>query len=247
MVNERRILYDSYKKAILPYLTLKIMSRVQKSSKTEEYDKLEKSLVRLLHSNGFRSSRDQCLVLYKLAMKLSSEDGTHCSKITNGTMPELIACMALDLEWNNSTVHGHDAVDSEGRHCEIKTFAYKRKGKHKININYHPPPIKDGEDKEDYIKRVEIWISSSTGGHFWVAMSARKTKVHRSWFIESDKLAKVVGEKIRRKCKNIDKNINFGCFVCPDCFGLHRLDVITKQINEKSMMPKRVSTSCGRK
>lgn len=234
------------KRKISTHTITKRMSANEKNPEKKQ-TKFREEVVRLLSEYGYNTWEDKYLAMYGLAMHFSSMDGTHDCKMTNGTLPELIACKELDLKWNKDNVHGHDALDSEGKACEIKTFTYKRKGKHKININYHPPAMKNGEDKGKYIKRVEKWIRDSSGGHFWVAMRNRKTEVYRTWKIKSDYLAKIVGDMIRDKNKNIDNNINFGCMTCPDCFGLHRLDIIEKRANENGPFPKKVSTSCGKR
>ena len=188
------------------------------------------------------TTEKKILLLQKAMALVSVEIDANPSKLTNGTIGELLACEKLGLKWQSKSIHGNDAVDSSGNAYEIKTFEYKKLGNHQINVNYVLPARKKPETIDRYVERVEKNYGR-IAAHYWVALSDRKTKVHETWRIDGPNFASVMGRWIRRNPQKT--RINFGCKICPRCFEPHRVEEVSRAVNQNSDWSSRVPISCG--
>lgn len=187
------------------------------------------------------TTEKKILLLQKTMALVSSEIDVNPSKLTNGTIGELVACEHLGLTWMKTNIHGHDATDSSGNAYEIKTFEYKKLGNHQINVNYSLPAKKTTETIDQYVGRVQIEYGKITA-HYWVALRNRKTEVHKTWRIDGDKFAFVMGRWIRRNPRRT--RINFGCQICPDCYEPHRVEEVSQSINKNEDWSLKVPIRC---
>jgi len=188
----------------------------------------------------------QCMIVS--LQKLAHRQEINEDKITNGTMGEHIACKALGLTWASDKVHGCDAVDKEGKLCEIKTFKMKQDPKKRANINYKLSAKKKSETDEEYITRNAEELSKLTGGHYWVALDNRGTKYVKHWHIDGEAFAVAVCNLLRKRMakdpKTLTNSFNLGCLKCPKSRQYHRIDKICDTIGETLAFPDRVNCPC---
>jgi len=163
--------------------------------------------VKLIKNSSF--SEEERLVIADAVLKeLASK--THISKLKE--ISELVVCRELKLRWVEDKVHGADAYDSLNRAVELKTFAIT-KGKTKgISINY--------TCKSDRAATLEHYGGAAfAGGHYWVAMNGKKTKVLWHVYLSQASFLKLLKEKETHKLK-----LNFGSTLCPSCLRCKRVD-----------------------
>jgi hypothetical protein len=147
---------------------------------------------------------------------------THIQKVHGGGLAELEACKTINLTWISKKAHGCDAVDQNGLHAELKcTGVKKRRGKEavKTNINYKFPQNVD-------VYQHYATSSEYAGGHYFVVMNRKKTKVR--WWVKVSQQALADCMKQQMK-KNPGKvHINLGGSICKRCDrGCKRWDEIT--------------------
>lgn len=150
--------------------------------------------------------KEKRLIMGDAVMKGVSSKKIHIAKLKE--VPELIACNHIGLKWNLKTMHGYDAVNKRGEKVELKTGITSSKN---ININYTV--------KETPQKTLAHYASAAfAGGHYWVGMDSRKTKV--LWFVHlsQERFLGILEEH------SMHVNINFGSTICKKCRRCKRVD-----------------------
>lgn len=159
------------------------------------------------------SETDQLLVLnYALGLVSTT---THIQKIHGGGLPELVACKAIKLRWENVNARGADAYNAQGQRVELKTFALKSTSK-SCNVNYDFPK----ENAQQHFATDKNYA----GGHYFVAMNARKTEVLWWVYLTQARFAEVAGVQERKNPGSA--KVNLGSTLCSVCKQCPRLEAL---------------------
>lgn len=155
---------------------------------------------------------EQLLVLNAALARLAST--ATVKKLHSGGLPELVACHALGLRWESESAHGADAYDAQGRGVELKTIQLGKRAT-RTNVNYVYP--RDTDVVQHYARS-----PAYAGGHYWVAMNGRKTKVLWHTYFTQREFADLVAKRLL--ANPIEVRVNFGSTLCPRCRRCPRFD-----------------------
>lgn len=167
--------------------------------------------------------------------------GISSAKADGGTTGESWIAHHFDLRWQCEKKTGVDALDADGRACEIKASLHppKTKPANKINISYSTPRRARDEEADAFVERTKQHVAANTGGHFW-ATWVEKTpadagdRILLRWWVPSEPLALLIAKKMRAsshmETRSVSISINFGAVICRECGGAHRVDNIVKAL-----------------
>jgi hypothetical protein len=175
----------------------------------------------------YKNEEDRILLCNMILTRVIKD--VNITKVQASGVPELIACKQLGFSWNGKTVHGVDAVDKEGRNIELKTYR-RVTNSNRVSIMYSFPPREPKEASEDYRKRMIKHYRTNTlfsGGHYWVSFDQKKENVLGYYFVESETVAKEIGEYLERNPTS--KSKNFGGVICSDCHRCHIAERFAKK------------------